>query len=168
MFAAVLFFMIIYLFMVELKVTELEDSTNRFIHGTGQRQSPALMQEKTGVGTEGAFSIYGKDENVELFGYTTCGGCPGENIKYVSEEMIENGAEVIHLATGFLVGYPPYIDHFKKFIEEKYDVNVVLGTHPIPEKYLVTHTALGTWDSSEWQERIKDALPDKDMRIAYN
>lgn len=119
---------------------------------------------------EGAFSIYEKDENVELVGYTTCGGCPGGNIEYVPEEMIKNGAEVIHFATGFLVGYPPcpYIDHFKKFIEEKYGVKVVLGTHPIPEKYLITHTALGTWDSHEWQEKIKDALPDKDMRIAYN
>ncbi len=26
---------------------------------------------------EGGFSIY-KDEEVELVGYTTCGGCPGE------------------------------------------------------------------------------------------
>jgi len=119
---------------------------------------------------EGAFSIYGKDENVELVGYTTCGGCPGGNIEYVPEEMIKNGAEVIHFATGFLVGYPPcpYIDHFKRFIEEKYGIKVVLGTHPIPEKYLITHTALGTWNSPEWQERIKDALPDKDIRIAYN
>ena len=119
---------------------------------------------------EGAFSIYGKEENVELVGYTTCGGCPGENIEYVPEEMIKNGAEVIHFATGFLVGYPPcpYIDHFKRFIEEKYKVKVVLGTHPIPEKYLITHTALGTWNSPEWQERIKDALPDEDIRLAYN
>jgi len=119
---------------------------------------------------EGAFSLYGKEDNVELVGYTTCGGCPGENIEYVPEEMIKNGAEVIHFATGFLVGYPPcpYIDHFKKFIEEKYKVKVVLGTHPIPEKYLITHTALGTWDSAEWKEKIKDALPGKDMRIAYN
>jgi predicted metal-binding protein len=119
---------------------------------------------------EGAFSIYEKDENIELVGYATCAGCPGGNIEYVPEEMIKNGAEVIHLATGFLVGYPPcpYIDHFKKFLEEKYKVKVVLGTHPIPEKYFITHSALGTWDSPEWQEKIKDALPDKDIRLAYN
>ena len=119
---------------------------------------------------EGAFSIYGKDQNIELVGYTTCGGCPGGNIEYVPEEMVKNGAEVIHLATGFLVGYPPcpYIDHFRKFLEEKYKVKVVLGTHPIPEKYLITHTALGTWDSPEWQKKIKDTLPDKNIRLAYN
>ncbi|MCF8222578.1 MAG: CGGC domain-containing protein [Bacteroidales bacterium] len=92
------------------------------------------------------------------------------NFRMSDIEMIKNGAEVIHFATGFLVGYPPcpYIDHFKSFIEEKYGVKVVLGTHPIPEKYLITHTALGTWDSPEWQERIKDALPGKDLRLAYN
>ncbi|GAG98111.1 unnamed protein product, partial [marine sediment metagenome] len=31
---------------------------------------------------EGAFSIYSKDDEVELVGYTTCGGCPGGNIEY--------------------------------------------------------------------------------------
>ena len=55
---------------------------------------------------EGAFSRYqGKD--VELVGYTTCGGCPGGNIEYVPAEMKNNGAEVVHLATGLIVGYPP-------------------------------------------------------------
>ena len=49
---------------------------------------------------EGAFSIY-KDEEIELVGYTTCGGCPGGNIEYAPAEMKKNGAEVIHLATGF-------------------------------------------------------------------
>lgn len=119
---------------------------------------------------EGAFDIYGDDEELELVGYTTCGGCPGGNIEYVPEEMAKNGAEVIHLATGFLVGYPPcpYIDHFKSFIPEKFGLKVVLGTHPIPEKYVITHSALGTWDDPEWKERLKDAMRDKDLRIAYN
>lgn len=119
---------------------------------------------------EGAFDIYGRDDDVQLVGYSTCGGCPGGNIEYVPEEMIKNGAEVIHLATGFLVGYPPcpYIDHFKRFIEEKYNIKVVLGTHPIPEKYLITHTGLGTWNSDEWQEMIKATMNTKDLRLAYN
>jgi len=119
---------------------------------------------------EGAFSIYPEDEELELVGYTTCRGCPGGNIEYVPEEMVNNGVDVIHLATGFLVGYPPcpYIDQFKSFIEDKYGVKVVLGTHPIPEKYLVTHTNLGTWSSKEWQERIKDSICDEEIRLAYN
>ncbi len=119
---------------------------------------------------EGAFSIYGKDEDLEIVGYTTCGGCPGGNIEYVPEEMIKNGVDVIHLATGLVVGYPPChrIDHFQKFIQEKYKVKVVVGTHPIPQKYFETHTKLGTWNSAKWQELIEPTLATEEIRIAYN
>lgn len=119
---------------------------------------------------EGAFSIYKDYEELELIGYSTCGGCPGGNIEYSPEEVIKNGAEVIHFATGFVVGYPPcpYINHFKNFISEKYCVGVVIGTHPIPQKYYITHTALGTWDSKEWKEFIKPTLADKRTRLAYD
>ena len=55
---------------------------------------------------EGAFSIYA-DTDIELVGYTTCNGCPGGNIEYAGDEMVRNGVQVIHLATGLLVGYPP-------------------------------------------------------------
>ncbi len=108
--------------------------------------------------------------SLELVGYTTCGGCPGGNIEYAPEEMIKNGAEVIHFATGFVVGYPPcpYIDHFKKFIEKKYGVKVVIGTHPIPQKYYLTHKALGTWDSKEWKKLIQPTLTDEQTRLAYD
>jgi len=40
---------------------------------------------------EGAFDIYKKKENVELVGYTSCGGCPGGNIEYAPEEMKKTG-----------------------------------------------------------------------------
>jgi len=118
---------------------------------------------------EGGFSIY-KDEDVEVVGYTTCGGCPGGNIEYAITEMKKNGAEVVHLATGFLVGYPPcpWIDYFKKFIEEKHGVKVVLGTHPIPEKYYKTHKALGTWDSPEWKKRLKYVICEEETRKKYD
>jgi predicted metal-binding protein len=119
---------------------------------------------------EGAFSIYDKDDEVEIVGYTTCGGCPGGNIEYVPEEMIKNGAEVIHLATGLIVGYPPChrITQFKEFIEEKYKIKVVYGTHPIPQKYMDTHTKLGTWKSTMWQEIIKPTMVNEKIRLAYN
>jgi len=117
----------------------------------------------------GAFDIY-NDNEIEVVGYTSCGGCPGGNIEYAPEEMKKNGAEVIHFATGMVVGYPPcpYIDHFKKFIETKYGLEVVVGTHPIPEKYLITHTELKTWDTPEWQDLIKPTLSDEQTRLAYN
>ncbi len=118
---------------------------------------------------EGAFSIY-KGKEVELVGYTTCGGCPGGNIEYAPEEMKKNGAEVIHFATGMVVGYPPcpYISYFKKFIEEKYKMKVVIGTHPIPQKYYTTHINLGTWNTPEWKEMIKPTLTDKKTRLSYD
>jgi predicted metal-binding protein len=119
---------------------------------------------------EGAFSIYAKDEDVEVVGYTGCGGCPGGNIEYAPAEMQKNGATVIHLATGLVVGYPPcpYIDHFKKFIEEKYGMQVVVGTHPIPQKYYLTHKALGTWNTPEWQVNIQPTLANEQTRLAYD
>lgn len=118
---------------------------------------------------EGAFSIY-KNKEVKLVGYTTCGGCPGGNIEYAPEEMKKNGVTIVHLATGMVVGYPPcpYVDHFKKFIEEKYEMKVVIGTHPIPQKYYNTHMKLGTWEKPEWQEMIKSTLADEKIRLSYD
>ncbi|RLD50456.1 MAG: CGGC domain-containing protein [Bacteroidetes bacterium] len=119
---------------------------------------------------EGAFDIYKDDEEVELVGYTNCGGCPGGNIEYAPEEMKKNGAEIIHLATGFVVGYPPcpYIDDFKNVIREKFSMQVVVGTHPIPQKYLDIHGKIGTWKSDAWQEKIKPTMSDEKTRIDYN
>lgn len=118
---------------------------------------------------EGAFSIYA-DSDVELVGYTTCDGCPGGNIEYVGEEMVKNGAQVIHLATGFLVGYPPcpYIDTFINFLKIRYQVSVVVGTHPIPQKYLDIHTQLGTWGDPSWQPLLEATITDENTRNAYN
>ena len=118
---------------------------------------------------EGAFALY-EDEEVELVGYTTCGGCPGGNVEYSPAEMIKNGAEVIHLATGLVVGYPPCprLQEFVKFIPAKYGVEVVIGTHPIPQNYYLTHQALGTWKSDAWQERIQYVLADEGTRLAYD
>ncbi|MCG6960021.1 CGGC domain-containing protein [bacterium BMS3Abin03] len=117
----------------------------------------------------GAFDIYKKKE-VEVVGYTSCGGCPGGNIEYAPAEMKKDGVEVIHFATGMVVGYPPcpYINHFKNFIETKYDLKVVVGTHPIPEKYYITHTKLNTWNTKEWEELIKPTLKDKGIRLIYD
>lgn len=118
---------------------------------------------------EGAFSLYA-DTDVELVGYTTCDGCPGGNVEYTGEEMIKNGAQVIHLATGMLVGYPPcpYIDTFKNFLEKRYGVKVVIGTHPIPKKYLDLHTSLGTWEDAKWQPLLAPTMTDEVTRKAYD
>jgi len=118
---------------------------------------------------EGAFKIH-EGKEIEIVGYTACGGCPGGNIEYVPAEMKKNGAQFIHFATGMIVGYPPCqnIRYFKKFIEEKYGIDVILGTHPIPENYYQTHMNLGTWESKIWQETIDSLSRDKALRKAYD
>ena len=119
---------------------------------------------------EGAFSIYGENKELELVGYATCGGCPGGNIEYAPEEMAKNGVQVIHLATGLIVGYPPcpYITYFHDFIKSKYWVEVVYGTHPIPQKYYSVHTKLGTWNSPKWKEIIQPVLTSEKTRLSYD
>jgi predicted metal-binding protein len=118
---------------------------------------------------EGAFAAYAGEE-VELVGFTTCGGCPGGNVEYAPEEMKKNGAEIIHLATGLAVGYPPcpHLATFLDFVPAKFGLEVVVGTHPIPESYHRTHLALQTWQSVAWQERIKQIRANEEVRRAYD
>jgi len=100
---------------------------------------------------EGAFSVYKGDE-VDLVGYVTCGGCSGGYIEYVPAEMKRNGAQVIHLATGLIVG-----------------LEVVIGTHPIPQKYYITHMNLRTWTpQKEWEEILQPTLADEKTRLSYD
>ena len=118
---------------------------------------------------EGAFSRY-QGVEVELVGYTSCDGCPGGNVEYAVEEMKANGAEVIHLATGLVVGYPPcpHISYFHDFIETRYGLEVVYGTHPIPQKYLNIHTQLKTWDAPEWEDITQPTMVNEEMRLSYD
>ncbi len=118
---------------------------------------------------EGAFDRY-KDVEIEVVGYTTCDGCPGGNVEYAVGEMLQNGAEVIHFATGLLVGYPPcpHLTYFHDFIKVRYGLEVIYGTHPIPQKYLLMHEQLGTWDDPAWKEILRPTLADEKIRLSYN
>lgn len=118
---------------------------------------------------EGAFALY-RDREVDLVGYATCNGCPGGNVEYAPAEMIRNGAEVIHLATGMIVGYPPCprIGYFKTFIGKRFGVEVVFGTHPIPETYYQIHRDLRTWETPFWREATGPVLGDEGIRRAYD
>ncbi len=117
----------------------------------------------------GAFAAYAGDD-VEVVGFTSCGGCPGGNIESAPEEMKKNGAQVVHLATGFLVGYPPcpHLDHFMRMIPERFGLEVRVGTHPIPQKYFDAHRALSTWVGPAWENLLAPCLVDEATRIAYN
>ncbi len=119
----------------------------------------------------GAFAVYPKDEPVEIVGYSYCGNCPGGNVEYVPEEMKKNGAEVIHLATGLVVGYPPCprIRPFKQFIETYWGIPVVVGTHPIPLKYLEAHQKLPFWEKTNMAELAGDLMTeDRTIMQDYN
>jgi len=102
----------------------------------------------------GAFAAYPKDEPLEVVGFSYCGGCPGGNIENVPAEMKKNGAQAIHLATCFVVGYPPCrnIRQFKEFIETAFGLPVVIGSHPIPLKYLKNHEKLPFWKQTKMEE----------------
>ena len=85
--------------------------------------------------------------------------------------MKKNGAQVIHLATGLIVGYPPCprIREFKAFIETRYELSVVVGTHPIPLKYLVVHEKLPFWKEARIEVFAADLLAeDRAVMEAYN
>lgn len=118
---------------------------------------------------EGAFSAYLKTA-VQVVGYTTCDGCPGGNVEYAPAEMKKNGADIIHLATGLMVGYPPcpYLFDFIDLIRAKYELKVAPGTHPIPEKYYVTHQQLGTWETERWRQVIQPILANHEIRLQYD
>lgn len=116
---------------------------------------------------EGAFERYeGKDP--ELVGFTTCNGCPGGNAGYVPQKMKNNGAGVIHPATGMIAGYPPCprISYFSRFIKEKFGMDVVIGTHSIPQIYYLTHQKLGSCVSGAWLDRIAPTLTNEKTRLA--
>ena len=53
-------------------------------------------------------------------------------------------------------------------MEKRYGVRVVVGTHPIPEKYLDMHTHLGTWETPEWKSLIAPTMCDETIRASYN
>jgi predicted metal-binding protein len=130
--------------------------------GCGAGKCLRAMRERAG-----AFARYPADEPLELVGLAGCGGCPGGNVEYVPAEMIGNGAEAIHLATGLVVGYPPcpHLDFFNAFIERRYGVPVVVGTHPVPETYHQVHWDLDSWSSVE---RHHDLVATAEVRRSYD
>jgi len=131
-------------------------------HTCGGGKCLRAMKERAG-----GFAHYSKDEPLELVGYSTCGGCPGGNVEYVPEEMVGNGAQAIHLATGLVVGYPPCPrqGYFKRYIEERYGIPVVIGTHPIPQKYYLVHKKLPSW---EGMKDLRALLATEEVRKAYD
>src|SRR5665811_703653 len=54
----------------------------------------------------GGFSRYAAQDQLQIVGFSSCGGCPGGNVEYVPAEFLKNGADVVHLATCLLYTSP--------------------------------------------------------------
>jgi hypothetical protein len=70
-----------------------------------------------------------------------------------------------------VVGYPPcpYINQFKEFVELRYKIPVVIGTHPIPLKYYNTHNNLSSWKTMKMDEICSPLMmEDKEIMESYN
>ena len=93
-------------------------------------------------------------------------------MEYVPEEMKKNGAKVIHLATGLVVGYPPCsnIRRFKVFIETT--CWVARGhRHPSHSAkiFWMPMKKLPLWLEGEMAELIKPLLDESpEIKAAYN
>ncbi len=87
---------------------------------------------------EGEFARY-RDEEVQVVGWTTCGGCPGmvlPRITLVQElaRLYENDFDVIHLGTCLVkaakvCNCPLDLESIKNKLETVFKKEVVIGTH---------------------------------------
>lgn len=78
----------------------------------------------------------GVEEDIELVGVTTCGGCPGKRAVTRAEEMIRRGANTIVLGSCITRGNPigfacPHADKIKDAIRKRVgeDIRIIDYTH---------------------------------------
>ena len=57
------------------------------------------IREKTGA-------FEGTEEEIELIGFTNCGGCPGKKVPLRIRELLRRGADTIAFASVFKKGRP--------------------------------------------------------------
>ncbi len=118
----------------------------------------------------GAFKKYPKDEPLEVVGFITCGGCPGERLEFAPAELKRYGAEEVVLASGFLAGYPPcpYLDDFIHYIENYVGLPVVVGSHPMPTNYINGHRAAGDWERCGAHRYLRPLVDDPKASDRYD
>jgi len=119
---------------------------------------------------DGAFARYPENEPIEIVGFISCGGCPGERLEFSPADMKKYGAEAVHLATCFLAGYPacPHIEDFIKYIEGYVGLPVVVGTHPMPQNYIEAHENAGDWERDNVHEYLKGLIEDSGASLKYD
>lgn len=57
---------------------------------------------------------------------------------------------------------------FEEFIKEKFGMEVIFGTHPIPQKYLLPHRKMDASKGDFWKSSIQNILADEKTRLNYD
>ena len=88
-----------------------------------------VMREK-----KGAFE--GVEEEIEIIGLVTCGGCPGKRAVARAQEMVKRGADTIVLTSCITKGNPigyacPHAEKMREAIIKKLgsDIRIIDYTH---------------------------------------
>ena len=86
--------------------------TEDFCPGAGDFKA---IRNKTGV-------FAGVEEEIEIVGFTNCGGCPGKKAVLRARELVKRGADTIAFASciqkGTPIGYPcPFAKKMKSIVE---------------------------------------------------
>lgn len=75
--------------------------TQEYCPGTSDFKA---IREKTGV-------FEGTQEDIELIGFNSCGGCPGKVAPLRAREMVRRGADTIVFASCIQMGSPKKLDY---------------------------------------------------------
>ncbi|KAA5379389.1 CGGC domain-containing protein [Phocaeicola dorei] len=88
---------------------------------------------------KGAFE--GTDGNIEIVGFTNCGGCPGKKAVLRARMLVERGADTIAFASciqkGTPIGYPcPFGRRMKELLVKNLPENIRIldYTHDAPDE----------------------------------
>ena len=81
-----------------------------------------------------AFSHVDENENIEVVGFVSCGGCPGKKILMRSRELQKRGADTIALASCITVGTPigfacPHAEKIKAMLANDLDESITFLDH---------------------------------------
>lgn len=115
----------------------LDRDKNKKVRNVAVVRCHIVSEVCPGVGCLKAFAsrrvhFEGYDENTELIGFFTCGGCSGRRVSRLVDKLVDYGVDVIHLASCILFDgdYPkcPFKQQIKDNIQRK-GVTVVEGTH---------------------------------------
>jgi predicted metal-binding protein len=118
----------------------------------------------------GIFGKYPRGEPIEVVGYVTCGGCPGERLERAPAMLKSYGAEEIILASCFLAGYPPcpYLKDFVQYIQGYVGIPVTVGSHPMPTNYINAHNKAGDWVAPDIQRYLGPLVNDPRASLRYD